>query len=46
MRKNTVLSAIALFVFLPVSQNAFADDSAIGAMAEIRVLPLDSVYEL
>ncbi len=37
MRKNTVISAIVVFTFLPVTQLAFADDSATGAMAEILI---------
>ena len=37
MRTNTVVSAIAVFIILPITQLALADDSAIGAMAEILI---------
>ena len=37
MRPNTVVSAIVVFTFLPINQLALADDSAIGAMAEILI---------
>ena len=37
MRTNTFVSAIVVFTFLPITQLALADDSAIGAMAEILI---------
>lgn len=49
MQKITALSAIGLFVLLPVTQNSFAADSAIGTMAEIVInlkhFPSDSDKE-
>ena len=37
MRKNILLSTIAMFVFLPLSQISFADDAAVSAMADIVI---------
>jgi len=37
MRKNIVLSTLAMLAFMPLSQISFADDAAVGAMADIVI---------
>ncbi len=37
MRKNIVLSTIAMLALMPLSQISFADDAAVGTMANIVI---------
>ncbi len=37
MRKNIVLSTIAMLALMPLSQISFADDAAVGTMADIVI---------
>ena len=37
MRKNIVLSTIAMLTLMPLSQISFADDAAVGTMADIVI---------
>lgn len=37
MRRNIVLSTVAMLVLIPLSQMTFADDAAIGTMADIVI---------